>query len=553
MLLSISRWMCAAFSVSFLVGSASFANSQTLRYAPKAENEYQYEFDIRFDLGVEETRLSGVTTYQIESSSDQAVRLNFSGGLRETKKPNNPVGIPARPRLPTWGPGFRSPYRGITSSSNSVTLSDRGETLVLKGESQLPYLLGHLSLLPFEPLPSEDQNRWSVEGSMNVLSEQAQDRWRPFDHLLDQNDRDLRAAKTKLSFQIIEQDDKQAVIQKDYEMMLSPSQDEATLELSGTGQWTFDKIAKMPLAMDFRYELTIQIKNVTVKAPLTLKYHRLTPEDIARRKVEKKEREAKAKLAAEKRQQESQRPVTAEEKTVWMTGLQSEKSFDQVRTLNELAGRSPQERDPSIVEAISKLIAHENRAVAMSAERALKKWDPAYQERVELDTKYSRSMPLDSTGRTVTSETSLYVGQVIQVQENNGWWKAAEVTELLGSGRVEVEMRDHWKERKIYDRVKIQLPPEAFVQPSPRPESVEPKTIATHPEPLTSVRTWKDASGKFTIEAKLLLVANGKLVLSRTDGKLVTVPLDKMSQADQSFIENLAAPAVEPVNPFEPQ
>jgi len=47
-------------------------------------------------------------------------------------------------------------------------------------------------------------------------------------------------------------------------------------------------------------------------------------------------------------------------------------------------------------------------------------------------------------------------------------------------------------------------------------------------------RTWTDATGKFKIEAELVRVADGKVELKKADGTVVSVPLDKLSAADQA-------------------
>lgn len=50
------------------------------------------------------------------------------------------------------------------------------------------------------------------------------------------------------------------------------------------------------------------------------------------------------------------------------------------------------------------------------------------------------------------------------------------------------------------------------------------------------VRTWSDASGKFRVEAQFVELADGKVRLQRTDGQVISVPLDRLSPADQAFV-----------------
>jgi hypothetical protein len=50
------------------------------------------------------------------------------------------------------------------------------------------------------------------------------------------------------------------------------------------------------------------------------------------------------------------------------------------------------------------------------------------------------------------------------------------------------------------------------------------------------MRIWRDASGEHETEAELIEVQEGQVRLRRPDGSVVTVPLEKMSEADQEFI-----------------
>ncbi len=52
------------------------------------------------------------------------------------------------------------------------------------------------------------------------------------------------------------------------------------------------------------------------------------------------------------------------------------------------------------------------------------------------------------------------------------------------------------------------------------------------------MRVWKDASGKHTIEAKMIGYEDGTVQLQRADGTTLTVPLEKLSDADQEFVQS---------------
>ena len=54
-------------------------------------------------------------------------------------------------------------------------------------------------------------------------------------------------------------------------------------------------------------------------------------------------------------------------------------------------------------------------------------------------------------------------------------------------------------------------------------------------------RTWKDATGKFSVQATLFYHDASQVVLEKSDGKTVTVPLSKLSAADRAYLQELDA------------
>jgi hypothetical protein len=77
----------------------------------------------------------------------------------------------------------------------------------------------------------------------------------------------------------------------------------------------------------------------------------------------------------------------------------------------------------------------------------------------------------------------------------------------------------------------------------------EPASSAELTEPAGSsaglVRIWTDKSGEHKVEAELLAFDDDKVTLKRIDnGKLVTMPMEKLSAADQEFVRRSAAARV---------
>lgn len=112
---------------------------------------------------------------------------------------------------------------------------------------------------------------------------------------------------------------------------------------------------------------------------------------------------------------------------------------------------------------------------------------------------------------------------------------------LLGAAPTE-KLAEKWK-----DTVKVVV---GEPEPEPKRPEPEPKPIpANDPPPTAAPRTWSDASGKFHVEAKLVSQADGVVTLQSTDGKLLEVPLARLSEADRAFLADHAAPSPAPTPP----
>ncbi len=57
-------------------------------------------------------------------------------------------------------------------------------------------------------------------------------------------------------------------------------------------------------------------------------------------------------------------------------------------------------------------------------------------------------------------------------------------------------------------------------------------------------RTWTDKSGTHTVTAELIDVKDGSVRLKRQDAKVVTIPLEKLSETDRAFLREHARPGI---------
>ena len=71
-----------------------------------------------------------------------------------------------------------------------------------------------------------------------------------------------------------------------------------------------------------------------------------------------------------------------------------------------------------------------------------------------------------------------------------------------------------------------------------------------------AAREWTDSTGKFKVQGELVAVRAGKVIIEKTDGAIISVPLEKLSAADQEFLKAQTrpnpAPSTSNANPASP-
>jgi len=67
----------------------------------------------------------------------------------------------------------------------------------------------------------------------------------------------------------------------------------------------------------------------------------------------------------------------------------------------------------------------------------------------------------------------------------------------------------------------------------------------------SGLRMWRDASGKYEVEARLAGINGGLVSLRRPDGSVVSVDIARLSEADQEFLKSAALPSPAPAKGTE--
>ncbi|WP_417746421.1 SHD1 domain-containing protein [Rosistilla oblonga] len=551
--ISIALLGCAAIAAASVPGRLL---AEPLRYAPESGSRFAYRFEIGVDGDDETITYKGVTKYTVNAVKEDRVRLTYHGGLSESKKVKGRQGRGGRrfgpPSIPR--PFSRPTFAGKVTTTNQITLSPQGEVLAMNGDSQLPYLLGNVSLMPFETLPEEETQAWTIDSGVSITKNEQNGRmggrFGPLDPFGrgDNGPKDVRAAGEVTKYSITGEQDGRVQISKSYQLTMPANDKNQTYEMTGSGSWTFDRTAALPDAIDIQYKLVVNDGNTTVTVPIHVKYDRISGEELDRMEAEAKRIAEERAMAAKQAKEEAERPLSEEELAAAIADLQSGDDEKIQAQLEALAKKSVADPSPKVAAAIEAHIEHEDKKLRSAAHNALMRWAPDYKVVQDLKKAYGGFGTVKSTDREVDALTPLYVGQIVQFQEHGSFWFPGEIVSLNADKSVVVRRRAGSSRKVTVKRRNVQLAPEQLPQPN-KPASVSAAPMAA--EGTSPVRTWSDATGRFKIEANLLRVENGGAVLKRTDGREVTVPVTKLSAADQTYLKAWEA-ALNADNPFEP-
>ena len=541
-----------------------------LRYRFQPDRQFAYEVEIKADMPTEVETLKGVISYKVTSTGDP-LKVTYNGGLKKSTKTKpgkssgrsgfGPPGFGPRGGFPfpmgMGGPFGRSsnPFKGLITTTNDVTLTPRGHILAMTGDSQLPYLLGNLSILIFEPLPEKEQNSWKVDNGVTITEEGDQPdgfgppmpHFGPFGRGANRPDK-TAAGSESASFTQKNTSSQNSTFQKTYHLH-SPGGDE-DVTIDGSGQWTFNRQLGIPESFDANYRLTVDENNVKLTIPVSIKYRRLSDGEWA--KIQK-EREVAAQAQRQKLEQinaekkaKADSPIQGDERKQILQALKSNNLAIAGPILKALAAKS-ERSDEEIAQAIQPLLKNRDPVVREQAMAALAKVSPKFKDVHALNEAYSGFFPLKEMGPHATAQTPLPPGLIVAASRHGSWF-AAKILGELHDGRIQVQFQKvPWKAELA--RSDIRLAPPEVEQPNVDPGLLSPTTPTASPSTDPALRTWTDDSGSFTIQAKYAGIDGENVRLVREDGKEIKVPLARLGKADQQYVEKILS--AKPTNPFD--
>ncbi|SMP69104.1 SLA1 homology domain 1, SHD1 [Neorhodopirellula lusitana] len=544
-------------------GLSAKVYGQSLQYDWQTGQKFSYRFDISVESVGSTTSYKGMTHYTVGAVGPDQLKVNYKGGLQESTKRKSSSGRsrgfggfgPMPPRIPS--PFSRPTFAGKTQTTNKITISPQGSVIAMEGSSQLPYLLGNVSLIPFEPLPASERQEWVSDSGVAITekSDSSRNRFGPFSPFGNDDKESVQSASEVIRYRVREKSNNQIKITRTYAMKMPKSSDDASFDMTGTGTWVYDTTEHIPHSLDMDYKLIITKGGTTTTVPISVKYTRVSPEELANIAAEAKRKADEKAQAAALAKAAAEAPLTADEKNMALSALVSGDTKGVVAKLGELAKKKLADPDPEVAAVIESLLASEDKGIAKAASSALMNWSASYRLKKSLAKAYQGPGVIKSTGRVVESITPLYVGQLVQAQQPRygSFWRAAKVEELMPDGKVKLGFLTWGKVRSssAVDRRNIQLAPDELDQPAkPKSVSIAAKSNAlpsAASKPAGEARTWSDATGRFKVEAVFVSLKDGTVSIRRmSDNRVIPIPIAKLSQADQTYLQQLEAAE----NPF---
>ncbi|MEQ9406149.1 MAG: SHD1 domain-containing protein [Fuerstiella sp.] len=494
-------------SVTFVLGVGGIAlSAEPLRYAIQPKQVVPYTVKITAETPTAVETMSGVITYTGKRVEGNNLILEFSGGLSKTTKSTQrrsgrfggrfggPFGGRAGgPPIPR-GPFDQPDFRGLVTSTSTLVITNTGGVESMRGDSQLPYLLGNLSLLPFETLPAEAVAEWKDGNGLTITTKDSSSsrfgpRFGPFGR---NDDEKVKTGGGEMAEYKVQSDDgKLVTIAKTYTLS-SPAatKDDTGFEMKGSGTWVFNRTLGASESLDFKMDLKIDSDNSQVTVPIAMTWSRMTDQQYAdhlqqvaekKAELEAKLAEMKAKAAAKAAAEEAAGPTEPKAmnpvfKRTTMFQLKSNVWLaprDELRKLARSRASGVVKEDMDMLTQVGILRAHSRAEVKAEAEKVWARWKHSFEE---LASDEQKAAVAAAVGEPVSTKPMKEENPFVVEGEDDG----------------------------------------------------------------TGLRTWSDKTGRFKVEGTFEKVQGTIVVLKNKDGKLVRIPKARLSEADQELVSRLA-------------
>ena len=256
-----------------------------------------------------------LVTAKYGESARKRFKIRYEGGYTHAVPMSQSIG----PRFRFGGPGRSRTFVNKTERAQGTLRTTRfGEIDQFTGETQFPYVLGHVGKFFLEDLNHHHDQRWGSETQTELqIIERANSNFpftppfgprgpfgpsQPRDKV-----KESHPAVERTRYNLVSEDENQFVLKKQYEFRTLEDEESPYIHIRGSGEVIVDKSIGMPTSLTYDATLVQNQKNVTVRLPLRVTYKLRDPAEVAA------ERKKNAELAAQRKAEAEKKRKTQEE------------------------------------------------------------------------------------------------------------------------------------------------------------------------------------------------------------------------------------------------
>ena len=566
----------------FFVQRAAADPPPKLRYGFQMGKEYAYDVKITADLPDATISCDGVLTYTMLSAVDSQFSWKCAGNLPERVTAKADAAAVRRPRLgpplhrrgpPGLPPAFRhfGPY-AQPAKPEATTLDRRGAVVVEGNFHALPWLLGWRELLVVETLPNEAKAAWDKQTELRTVEKDQATT--PFGHPIPHSETEIsRGAVEQINFAVLETSGDTVRISKKYSLKNVPDAGGGPqIDMSGDGQFAFDLKLGAIQSLSMKYKIVVSENNVVVTLPAALSYRLLTAAELAEKKH--KDEQAAAALA------EAQKPkaLTTGERSKLLADLRGADPWAVRQAAQRLAKAIADESKGNVSRALVLAMKGGNESVQADCLVALDAWATPDAEEAVIEASKSKSFfvrdgavkllgnRFKSPAAAEAVAAQFWQTRIVAAAALKAMGRVAEQAAIpllvdrdpavrvdaagvlaeIGGRKSLAALKEQAKKNPDFpERQAVGAAIAAVKNRAAAADAKDADQGADGPK----LRTWRDASGSFEVEAAFLRADAGKVTIQKKNGRELTIPLDKLSDEDQEYVKERTKAKL--VNPFE--
>ncbi|MFK8111521.1 MAG: SHD1 domain-containing protein [Rubripirellula sp.] len=374
--------LCLAFGESAL--------SQSLNYEIKKGQVIPYRVAITAETPTKVDTMTGLIAYTGKGLEGEVLTIEYKGGLTKATKSKGRSSGPMRGGFrgrpgggPPRGPFDQPDFRGLTPSTNTLAITTKGVVERMRSDSQLPYVLGNLSMMPFERLPADGETNWEDGSSLTITSKEETSRFGPrFGPFARGGEETKTGGGESSKFKIESADETLVTIRKTYSLSSPAATSKDTgLEMKGTGTWVFNRELGVSESMDFKIDLTVTQENSSTKIPLMVKWNRI-PEQEYNDFLEKRKKDREEALAKARKPAAAVKISDANKKRIMSRLGHSQWGvvWGELKSLSRSRMSGLVAEDMDLMVLVAGLRSHSNSQVKTAADAIWKKWGESFEK-----------------------------------------------------------------------------------------------------------------------------------------------------------------------------